>query len=107
MDLHRGGFGGSLHQHAIVVLLIHLQGESKLLHVGQTRSLTGFVTGLGEHTEEDSRENRDNGDNNEKLDEGERLACYRGSLECTCACPERLGILSLSTKLIVMNSRRP
>ena len=58
-------------QSLIVVLCIHHGCECNLLDVGQTGCLTCSSTCLCEHREEDCGENRDNRDDDEKLDERE------------------------------------
>jgi len=51
----------------IVVLLQHLHADDNLTHIAHAGIRSGFFTSLGKHREEDSRQDRDDGDHDEQF----------------------------------------
>jgi len=63
------GSGGN--ELPIIVLLVHRQGRPNLLQIALTARFSGRFPRLRENREQDGCENRDNGDDYQKLDESE------------------------------------
>src|SRR5579871_425943 len=59
-------------EHAIIIIHVHVRGQSDLFLIGETGSGSGLLAGLSEHGKENGSQNSDNGDNDKQLDECER-----------------------------------
>jgi len=69
----------------VVVLNVHQDGETDLLHIAQAARLPCLLTSSGEHREEDRRKNGDDGDDNQQLDKGKTLtSCGQSTTSYDC-----------------------
>ena len=73
-----GGLEFDKTKRVMVILLIHAHAEDDLLQVVDAADGTGLLTGLRKGRQQHGSQNRDDGDDNQKFDQGEMTILFHG-----------------------------
>ncbi len=71
--------GAGTHDDVVIVAEVDVPGEANLFEIAQGVGGFSRILSLGEDREEDSGEDRDDGDDDEKFDERKRFLCFHSS----------------------------